>query len=82
MTLSCGNLCAQLNGEVVVQLDCDDAGRACCQGSGDGAAAGADFNYGSAGEIAERGNDALGGLGVVEEVLAEFGLGGHGLSRW
>ena len=49
------------------------------QGCGNCAAAGADLDHGTAGEIANGGRDALDGLGVNEKVLAELGLDGHGL---
>jgi len=54
-------------------------GSAGSERSGDGASAWADFDDCAAGQIAQRGGDSLDGLGVVEEVLAELGLGGHGL---
>jgi hypothetical protein len=71
---------AQLQGKVVVEFNGNDAGGSCGQGVCNGAAARADLDYGAAREIAERGDDALDGIGVVEEVLSEFRLGGHALS--
>ena len=67
-------------GKSVVQLDGQDMGGASGQGSGNRAAAGADLDDSAAGEIADGGRDALDGLGIVEEVLAELGFDGHGLS--
>jgi hypothetical protein len=49
------------------------------QRSGNRAEAGADFDYCMVGEIAEGGCNALDGVSIVKEVLAEFGFGGHGL---
>jgi len=71
---------AQLCGEVMIQFDSNHAACFCGQGSGDGASAGANFDDGAAGEIAECGDNTLTGVRVVEEVLSEFGLGGHVLS--
>ncbi len=77
-----GKLHAKAEGEVVIELNGDDVARSCRKRSGNGAAAGTDFEDGAAGKIAERGNNSLHGLRVVEEVLSEFGLRWHGLSRW
>ena len=68
-----------MKGEFVVQLDGQHMGGAVSQFAGDDAAARADLDYGAAGEVADGSHDALGGLGVYEEVLAELGFGGHGL---
>ena len=64
----------------MVEFNGNYVARSCSQRAGDGAAAGADLDDGAAGQIAERGDDSLDGLRVVEEVLSEFGLGWHGLS--
>jgi hypothetical protein len=63
----------------VVQLDGQHASGTGGQGYGNSSAAGADLNHSAAGEIADGSRDALDGLGVYEKVLAELGLGGHGL---
>ena len=70
---------AEMGGEAGVELDGEDVSGAGDEGRGDGAGAGTDFDDGAGGEIAERGGDALNGLRVVEEVLSEPGVGGHGL---
>lgn len=69
---------AEVGGEFGVELDGEDAGGAGGERGGDGAFAGADFDDGGGAEIAEGGGDALDGAGIAEEVLAEFGFGGHG----
>jgi hypothetical protein len=71
-----------MEGEVVIVLNSDDVMGARGERGGDGAGARTDFDDGARGEIADGGDDAVDGLGVVEEVLTEFGLGGHALSRW
>jgi len=71
---------AQAEGKSVVEFDGQEMGGARSQGSGNRAAAGADFDDSAAGEIADGGRYALDGLGLVEEVLAELGFDGHGLS--
>ncbi len=70
---------AEMGGEAGVELDGEDVGGAGDEGRGDGAGAGTDFDDGAGGEVAERGGDALNGLRVVEEVLSEPWVGGHGL---
>jgi hypothetical protein len=70
---------AQMKGKYVVQFDGQHVGSASGQGCGNGASAGADLDHRAAGQITDRGCDALNGLGVYEEVLAELGFGGHGL---
>ena len=72
---------AKMGGEVGVQLDGENVSGPSGKGSSDGARSGADFNYGAAGEVAQRGSDALDGLGIVEKVLSEPGFLGHGLLR-
>ena len=72
-----GNVGAEVRGEFGVQLNGEQMGAAGGEGAGDGAAAGADFDDGAAIAGAEGGDDALDGLGVVKEVLAELGTGGH-----
>ena len=52
-------------------------GRAGGQFFGNGAAAGADFDHGASGEIAERGRNAPNGLRIVEKILSELGFNGH-----
>jgi len=76
-----GELGAEMGGKAGVELDGKNVGCTSGESAGDGACAGADFDDGAAGDIAERGSDALDGLRVVKEVLTEFGFGGHGLVR-
>ncbi len=68
-----GELCAQARSEAAVEFDGDEALGTAGEEAGDGAAAGADFDNGAPGEIAEGvGDGGLGG-GADEEILAEFG---------
>jgi hypothetical protein len=77
-----GEFRAQMRGQVVVELDCEDVRGMGGEEMSDGASAGADFDGGLARAVAESGDDALDGVLVVEEVLAELRLGGHGCFRW
>src|ERR1035437_203732 len=70
---------AQAEGQLVVQLDSQHVSSVGGQGSGYGAMAGTDLDHGTAGQVANGGRDALDGLSVDEEILAELGLGGHRL---
>ena len=72
-----GKSAAQIGGKIVVQFDGHHACGACGEGASDGSRAGADFDDGAAGEIAQRGSDALDGLLIGEKVLAELGFRGH-----
>ena len=71
---------AQAKGEFVVQLDGQQMGGAGGQSLCDGAAAGADFDHCTAGQIADGSRDALDSGGIDEEVLAELGFDLHGIS--
>ena len=73
-----GELRAQRCREVVVEFDgqhlCGLGGQHTC----DSAAARTDFYDRFVGAVAQRGHNALDGLRIVKEVLAELRLGGHG----
>ena len=75
----CGELGAEVGGEGGVEFDGDEAVGAGGESVGDGSGTRTDFDGGAGGEIAEGVGDALDGGGVVEEVLSEFGFGGHGV---
>jgi len=75
----CGELGAEVGGEGGVEFDGDEAMGAGGESVGDGSGTRTDFDGGAGGEIAEGVGDALDGGGVVEEVLSEFGFGGHGV---
>jgi hypothetical protein len=63
----------------VIQFDSQYVSGAGGQDSGNGSVTGADLDHRTACEVADGGRDALYSLGINEEVLAELGLGGHGL---
>jgi hypothetical protein len=69
-----------MGSEAGIEFDGEHMGRARDKGRRDGPCAGANFNHRAAGEVAERGGNALDGLRVVEEVLSEPRFGGHGLN--
>jgi hypothetical protein len=63
-----------LRREDAVEFDGDKFARAAGEQFGDGAFASADLENGLVAEVAQRGDDLLGGVLVGEEMLAEFGL--------
>ena len=65
---------AQLGGEDAVKLNSDEFARATREQLGQGAFARADLKHGLIAQVAESGDDLLGGVLVGEEMLAEFGL--------
>jgi hypothetical protein len=69
-----GELGAEVGGQVAVELDGDEAMGAGSQNGGEGAAAGADFNDGAMGDVAESVGDGRLGGGADEEILTEPGL--------
>ncbi len=75
----CGVLGAQVCGHGRVELDGQDMAGVGRQGSCDGALAGADFNDGAAGKVAEGSGDSLNRRCVFKEILAELGFDGHEL---
>lgn len=70
-----GEAFAELGGEFSVELDCDEAVGAGGEQRRDGGFAGADFDDGAVGEIAQCVDDGAAGGGADEEVLSEFGFG-------
>ena len=62
-----------------VEFDGDNMGCTCSKRSGDGAGAGANFDYRASGQVAKRRGNSIDGLRIVEEVLTEPGFDGHGL---
>ncbi len=65
---------AKFGGEGGVELDGDEAAAARGEERCDSSVAGADFEDGAGGDVAERVDDGLAGAVVGEEVLAEFGF--------
>ncbi len=77
-----GETFAEARGEFAVELDGDEASGAGSEQICDGGLAGADFDDGAMGEIAECVDDGMAGRGAGEEVLAELGfdVGGNGVA--
>lgn len=75
-----GESFAEAGGELAVELDGEDMAGLGGKGASNGAAARANFDDGTAGEIAQRREDATDGACVGEKVLAEPGPGLHGCS--
>lgn len=76
-----GEAVFEVGGEDGVDFNGDEASGACGEELRNGATAGADFDDGAGGDVAEGRDYALDGLLVAEEVLAEFGFLGHGI-QW
>lgn len=72
---------AEAWGQVAVEFDGDEAFGVRGEQFGDGGFAGADFDDGAAGDVAEGIDNALASRGADEEVLAELGFvaGGNGV---
>jgi hypothetical protein len=73
---------AQLRGKLTIELDGQHVARSCCENVCDRAASRADFDDRTTGHIAQRRNNPLRGLRIVEEVLPEVGFLRHLLLRW
>lgn len=73
-----GEAFAEARGEFAVEFDGDEAACAGREQVRNGGFAGADFDDGALGEVAEGIGDGVAGRGADEEVLAEFRFAARG----
>jgi hypothetical protein len=67
-----GEALAETRGELAIEFDGDEAAGAGREQVRDGGFAGADFDDGAVGEVAEGIDNGVAGRGTDEEVLAKF----------